>query len=268
MPGPILESFEGGTTDNVYDSTVGDGWTVTAINRTSGFAQPVYRPLPDPLYLTPAPATPGEGMGLGFVGSSAWALGISYSSCAGLGGYFFSDSNGAGGWSAMAMDVLISFNNVAAAGSVAVSRYGHDLEIRELYDDLETVVDQTTTVTLTDFVDTGGFEPSGAWLEISFHESSGWNVRNGRTGSLIAHGDYPWSIPPGAAWSLNYRPNADGPSGPSGSVRGAVDNLYGWPGSAAAAAVRLFPRDDGRGMSSAPRIHPAPRSGRVIGGHQ
>lgn len=32
--------------------------------------------------------------------------------------------------------------------------------------------------------------------------------------------------------------------------------------------VRMYPRDDGRGMSSAPRIFPLPKSGRIIGGHQ
>lgn len=34
-------------------------------------------------------------------------------------------------------------------------------------------------------------------------------------------------------------------------------------------AIRLYPRDDGRGMSSAPRIHPQPRGrSRIIGGFQ
>lgn len=33
-------------------------------------------------------------------------------------------------------------------------------------------------------------------------------------------------------------------------------------------STRLFPRDDGAGMSSAPRLYPPPRAGRVFGGHQ
>lgn len=33
------------------------------------------------------------------------------------------------------------------------------------------------------------------------------------------------------------------------------------------ACVRLYPREDGRGISSAPRIYPPPRSGRIVGGH-
>lgn len=48
-----------------------------------------------------------------------------------------------------------------------------------------------------------------------------------------------------------------------------VDAIRGELGSwASPPAVRMFPRDDRRGMSSAPRIWPAPKSQRIIGGHQ
>lgn len=262
-----LEDFESGSVDDAYSETVGDGWTVQAINRSTGFAQPTFRPLPDPDTTVP-PASISTTQGVRFNGSSAWSLAVDYEVCAGLGGYFYSDAAAPGAPAASSLIVSIGFVNEQAAGSLLVDRRGNTLHINEFYDDLSTYVDNDSTVTLTDFLDTGGETPSGVWLEVSLTKSGGWDVKNGTTGATLAHGAYPYAIPRGAPWDLSMQPNSSGPSGASGSVVVYADNVYGFAGSLTAPAVRMFPREDGRGMSSAPRIHPAPRSGRIIGGHQ
>lgn len=262
-----LEDFESGTADDAYSETVGDGWTVQALNRSTGFSPPVYRPLPDPDTTVPPAAIPTT-QGLRFNGSSAWALSVDYEICAGLGGYFFSDAAGPGAPAASSLIVSIGFVNEQAAGSITVDRRGSTLNINEFYDDLVTYVDNDSTVELTDFLDTGGLTLSGVWLEVSLHKSGGWDVKDATTGATLAHGDYPYAIPRGAPWDLNMQPNSSGPSGATGSVVVYADDLYGFAGSLTAPAVRLYPRDDGRGMSSAPRIWPMPKSNRIIGGYQ
>lgn len=263
----ILEDFEAGTVDDAYSETVGTGWTVQALNRTTGFAQPTFRPLPDPIADIP-PADIDTTEGLAFLGTSAWALSVDYGVCAGLGGYFFSDAGGAGGSSASSLIVQIGFSNVQAAGSITIDRRGDTLHINEFYDNLVDYVDNDSTVTLTDFLDTSGLlVPSGVWLEISLTRANGWDIRDATTGTLLAHGDYPWTIPTGAPWDLNAQPNSSGPSGPAGSHRVYVDNIYGFAGSLAS-ACRLYPRDDGHGMSSAPRHWPPAKGrSRIIGGY-
>ncbi|WP_182377902.1 hypothetical protein [Nocardioides sp. WS12] len=257
----ILEDFEGGTVDDLYDETAGDGWTVQALNRTSGFAQPTYRPLPDPTWSIPAPPGVAGDQGLAFTGSSAWALSVDYAICAGLGGFFYSDQAGAGGSSSSSLIVSIGFVNEQAAGSITVDRRGDELRINEFYDDLVTYVDNDSTVVL------GGTFPRPVWLEINLLRTGGWTIRDVDADVVLAHGDYPYLIPASAPWDLNMQPNQSGPGGPSGSIRVMADDIYGFDGSSVAPAVRLFPRDDGRGMSSAPRIWPPPKANRVIGGY-
>lgn len=257
----ILENFEDGTVDDFYDATVGDGWSVNANNRTSGFAQPRFRPLPDPVNGIPA-AAPGTTQGLRFIGSSAWALAIDYAESSGLGGYFYSDSGGAGGFSSVAMSVAIGFTASAALGSITVERRGNTLHLTEFYDDGDTYVSNETSVELSDFIPDAN--TGAVWFEISFRKGAGWYVRNAMSGATLASSGYPWAIPAGASWELFYAPNASGPSGPSGSVSGAVDDLYGWSG-ATGPAVRLYPRDDARGSGSAPRLQPTTKNVRLVG---
>lgn len=264
----LLEDFEGGAVDDVYVETNGDGWTVQAVNRSTGFAAPVLRPLPDPVQDIP-PAAIATTQGLAFVGTSAFGLSVDYEVSLGLGGYFYSDAGGAGGSTSLSLQVSIGFTTPNIIGSITVERRGTTLHLTEFYDDLTTYIDNETTVELTDFLPSETLPvPSGVWLEVSFVRGSGWVVRDATTSALLASGAYPWSIPPGAPWALNAVPNSSGPSGLAGSNRVYMDNIYGFAGNTVAPAIRLFPRSDGRGMSSAPRIHPAPSSQRVIGGHQ
>lgn len=261
-----LEDFEDGVEDATYDDRIGDGWTVNANNRSSGFSPPVYRSLPDATNNVP-PADIGGTMGIRYDGSSAWGLAVEFDECAGLGGYFFSDSTGDGGAPVIGLQVTIGFVNELAIGNFTVKRRDDELLINEFYDDLTTVIDNDSTVALSDFIDAGGGpEISGLWLEISFTRADGWRVRDATTGNTLASGAYPWAISPSAPWDLSMVPNIDGPFGLAGSTMVYADNIYGFAGFGAP-FTRLFPRDDGLGMSGAPRIWPPPKnSNRVIGG--
>lgn len=97
------------------------------------------------------------------------------------------------------------------------------------------------------------------WLYLSIDYAGHWEF--GDAGGIIWSGvETPpaTDLPVQYLWSASARLN--------GGIT-LVDDLWVTSGPTGP-AVRLYPRDDGRGMSSAPRIHPAPRSGRIIGGYQ
>lgn len=50
--------------------------------------------------------------------------------------------------------------------------------------------------------------------------------------------------------------------------RSYLDALSVTEAPTVAPVCRLYPRDDGRGLSSAPRIYPMQRAGRIVGGHR
>lgn len=257
----VLDDFESGTIDDGYTGASGSGWGISTFNRVNGFQPPTYRPLPDATNLVPDHLNGGN-QALRFHGRSAFALSALYDNADGMGGVFYSDASPAGGAEPLGTQVTITWAGTETSGSFYFRRYGHVLEIRETYLSDDTIVNDST-VTLTDF---DGGDGNGAWLDASFSRFNGWTILNGRTGATIAHSDYAFNVPTGASWNLDFLPNLEGPLDFAGSLNCAVDYLYAWP--AGRPVIRLFPRSDGRGMSSAPRIHPAPSSQRVIGGHQ
>lgn len=91
--------------------------------------------------------------------------------------------------------------------------------------------------------------PAGAW---SFGTAGGTLL----SGSVTAPADGNFSAFTWTAYAQNS---------PAQMV---VDDVWLWWRDLDGPVVRLYPRDDGRGMSSAPRIFPLPKSGRIIGGHQ
>lgn len=112
---------------------------------------------------------------------------------------------------------------------------------------------------LVDYIGSG----LGVWYEFALLDTGYWCLTAGGAtvldGSIGARTAGDWYI--GATADLTALVDGADPGS------GVVDSLWLY-GVTNAPACRLFPREDGRGMSSAPRIHPAPRSGRIIGGHQ
>lgn len=105
------------------------------------------------------------------------------------------------------------------------------------------------------------------WHRMTWGPSGDWSVAT-LGGTVLASGSLP-EVP--ADGTLEARVEASNytfvPGDPAYYGAGAlVDDLSVW--IAGSPAIRMFPRDDGRGMSSAPRIWPAPKSQRIIGGHQ
>ena len=99
--------------------------------------------------------------------------------------------------------------------------------------------------------------PLDTWLYVSLEPGGRWEV--GTEGAVIATGVEPVFDTSIRTWTFIYFGAVD-----DGIT--LVDDIwvaYGPP------VVRLYPRDDGRGMSSAPRIIPAAKGrSRVIGGYQ
>jgi hypothetical protein len=110
------------------------------------------------------------------------------------------------------------------------------------------------------------------WHRLTWAPSGDWEIAV-YGGSVLASGTLPAvSIDDpgvsGLSIELVVENYADGGGAP-GVFNGAgalVDNLSVW--MVGASACRMFPRDDGRGMSSAPRIWPLPKRNRIIGGYQ
>lgn len=107
------------------------------------------------------------------------------------------------------------------------------------------------------------WRPSGAW-ELAVYE-----------GAVLASGNLPAASiddPASSGLAVNLVSDnfSDGGGGP-GVFNGAgalVDNLFVWIVDLGP-VVRMYPRDDGRGMSSAPRIYPVPKGrSRIVGGYQ
>lgn len=148
------------------------------------------------------------------------------------------------------------FGNPEFGGIRVVNGPGDSLVVTEWYDDGDNYFETDTETTSP--AGGGGDTFHWLWADIMLRRGEGWSVSN-PGGSVIVAGDYDWTIPPNVFWRSQFTSN--------GALH-AVDNIYGWPTSTTAPAVRLYPRDDGRGMSSAPRIWPMPKSNRIIGGYQ
>jgi hypothetical protein len=105
---------------------------------------------------------------------------------------------------------------------------------------------------------------AGPWIELRFHVGEGFLAKIAGGGTLISE-PHPWRFPPdGMFWTAS----ATGSEFGSGGLV-QLDYVYGYPGVARRGpAIRKFPRDDGAGYSSASRIFPPPKSGRIVGGYQ
>lgn len=269
----LFEDFEDGAVDALYPGKTGtggvDSWSVSPNNRSTGFGAPRYRPSPDTTNnIQAAPGVPGS-QALAFVGNSAYSLQVAHHISDGLGGYFYSNSAGPGGGvtSSGAIQVQWLDNYANQGGSVTVNRIGAVLQVGLIWFREAEYETGSQSVTVTDFLPVSGLTASGLWLEVRFHRTEGWSVRDAATGSTLAGGAYPWSIPAvGLDWDLSYFPNSSGPAGAAGSSRTVVDQLYGYPGrDRVASAVRKYPRDDEYGYSGGRRLYPPPRLARIIG---
>lgn len=105
---------------------------------------------------------------------------------------------------------------------------------------------------------TGGAFPFDTWLRLELQPGGVWALSS--AGGTILSGTAP--APPTKAekltWAI-YAPEIDDEV--------LVDDISIY--LTTRPVVRMYPRDDGRGMSSAPRIHPQPRGrSRIIGGFQ
>jgi hypothetical protein len=256
-----FEAYEGSgdyqATPNRYDGKTGDGW---GISTAGTFDQrPMIRGYTDLTnFFTPAPAGGGD-KGLWFQPfASGNVVTVDYDPCSGLGLWLFQNYN-----TTAAVDanpVAISWASETLAGGINVAVNNGDLVVVQWYDDGDYDEVTSTTPAPTTPLDE---DPvwCGAWMDIGLRRGDGWWVRDLEGGTYLA-ASYPWTIPAGSlSWSLSCEQE-------NSSNRTMVDTIYGYPGSNSRPAVRMFPRDDGRGMSSAPRIHPAPKSGRIIGGYQ
>lgn len=102
------------------------------------------------------------------------------------------------------------------------------------------------------------------WLNVKMNPSGDWSIGHDDAAPLYA-GTFPFS--PTADSSGFFLSTVDGQEDDNESAELLVDHIAVWL-EGVAPVVRLFPRDDGRGMSSAPRIWPPSASQRVIGGLQ
>lgn len=259
----ILEDFEeyepDGTLDPAvrYDGKAGPDWGVSTAGTFS--QRPIIRNYDAATpFTTPTPA----GGGTTGVWFQPFVVGnfvtVDYDPCSGLGLWLFHNYN-----SATAIDsnpLAISWAGVDAAGGINVAINAGQIVVMQWYDD--GTYDETTSTTaaptdpLVD-ADAGWY---GAWMDISLRRGSGWAVRN-IDGTVYLAADFPWPIAQAASWSLSCEQRES-------ANRTMVDNVYGFPGNEAKPVTRLYPRDDGRGMSSAPRVWPPSRANRIIGGFQ
>lgn len=105
---------------------------------------------------------------------------------------------------------------------------------------------------------TGGAFPFDTWLRLELHPGGVWALAS--SGGTILSGTAP--APPTKTDSLTWAVYA-----PEIDDEVLVDDISIY--LTTRPVVRMFPRDDGRGMSSASRIYPIPRGrSRVIGGYQ
>lgn len=104
----------------------------------------------------------------------------------------------------------------------------------------------------------------GTWYDVALLDTGYWCLSTG--GTTVLEGNV-GSRPPGTWYmqaSAGKTASVDG--GEPGAVQVDAMWLYGIAG---APVCRLYPRDDGRGMSSAPRIWPRPKgTSRIIGGYR
>ena len=104
----------------------------------------------------------------------------------------------------------------------------------------------------------GGAFPTNTWLKLELQPGGAWSLSS--AGGAILSGTAP--VPPTDTEKLTWAAYA-----PENGNEVLVDDISVF--LTTRPVVRLYPRDDGRGMSSAPRIWPRPKGrSRVIGGYQ
>jgi hypothetical protein len=95
------------------------------------------------------------------------------------------------------------------------------------------------------------------WMQLSLAPSGTWTVTDASGGTLMSGSITAAEASPYDAFVFFAQ------AGTAGAA--IVDDVWLWWDGGP--AVRLYPRDDGRGMSSAPRLWPPQKNRRIIGGY-
>lgn len=252
-----FEAYEGSgdfeATPTRYEGLTGDGWLIGTNGGPT--TRPFIREYDAPTnFVVPKPPGVGGNKHL-FFGpvQNGLSLSANYAFGGGFGVWAYSTHPSTG--SAQHDPVSIQWAGSSAAGGIEVAQQGSSIRVLQWFDDgtyVETVSTYDAPITVPDPEESiWGW----TWLDISFSRADGWTIRDPFTG-VVAAGAYSWSVPSAAEWLLSCQFT-------NGSSM-ALDNIYAWAGSMAT-AVRLYPRDDALGMSSAPRHWPSPKSQRIIG---
>lgn len=107
----------------------------------------------------------------------------------------------------------------------------------------------------------GGFDATyiltpDAWYEFNFKDTGDWSLS--LVSGVVASG----SLGPVPADRVLYATV----NGEAGGLN-TVDEFYYRPAPIEPPIARLYPRDDGLGIDGNARIHPPPKSRRIVGGH-